>query len=141
MIGWGIPKMKLFSAHAGRRRTRGGFSLVEATLSIGIMSFGLLTLVPLLALGMKTSRFARDDRTTAQIAQTLVQEAEQGTLVPGTLYYDETGAACTAPQAAFTAQPAIAPFQASLSQVTLRVTPIGAPDRARIYAVVFQPPQ
>lgn len=132
--------MKLFSAHVGRGRTRGGFSLVEATLSIGIMSFGLLTLFPLLSLGMKSSRFARDDRTTGQIAQTLVEQAKQGTLGTTPLYYDETGALCNAAQAAYTAQPAVATFAPSLSQVTLRVTPIGAPDRARIYAVVFQGP-
>jgi uncharacterized protein (TIGR02598 family) len=132
--------MKHFSAHAGRRRTRGGFSLVESTLSIGIISFGLLTLVPLLALGMKSSRFARDDRTTGQIAQTLVQQAEQGTLGAAPLYYDETGAASSVSGAAFTAQAAIQPYATSLSQVTLRITPIGAPERARTYAVVFPSP-
>lgn len=132
--------MKLFFAHIDKRRARGGFSLVETSLSIGIMSFGLLTLVPLLSLGMKSSRFARDDRTTGQIAQTLVEQAKQGTLGTGLMYYDETGALCNAAQAAYTAQPVLAPFASSLSEVTLRVTPIGAPDRARIYAVVFQGP-
>jgi len=132
--------MKLFFAHPGRCRTRGGFSLVESSLAIGIMSFGLLTLVPLLSLGMKSSRFARDDRTTGQIAQTLVEEAKQGTLSTALTYYDETGAPCNSAQADYTAQPALAPFAPSLSEVTLRVTPIGAPDRARIYAVVFQGP-
>jgi uncharacterized protein (TIGR02598 family) len=132
--------MKLFSAHAGRRRARGGFSLVESTISIGIISCGLLTLVPLLVLGMKSSRDARDDRTTGQIAQTLVEQAKQGTLGTVPLYYDETGANCSAPGAAFTAQTAIQPYATALSQVTLKITPIGAPDRARTYAVVFQGP-
>ena len=132
--------MKLFSAHAARGRRQGGFSLVEATLSIGVMSFGLLTLVPLLVVGIKSSRFARDDRTTGQIAQTLVEEAKQGTLGTVPVYYDETGALCNAAQAAYAAQPAVAPFAPSLSQVTLRITPVGAPDRARTYAVVFQGP-
>ena len=132
--------MKLFSAHAGKGRTRGGFSLVEATIAIGIMSFGLLTLVPLLVIGMKSSRFARDDRTTGQIAQTLVEEAKQGTLGTAPIYYDETGELCNAAQAAYAAQSAVAPFAPSLSQVTLRVTPLGAPDRARTYVVVFQGP-
>ena len=104
------------------------------------MSFGLLTLVPMLSLGMKSSRFARDDRTTGQIAQTLVEQAKQGTLGTGLMYYDETGALCNAAQAVYTAQPALAPFASSLSEVTLRVTPLSAPDRARTYAVVFQGP-
>ena len=129
--------MKLLSTHADRRRTRGGFSLVETTLSIGVISFGLLTLVPLLDLGMKSSRFARDDRTTAQIAQTLIEQAKEGTLGTATLYYDETGALCNATQAAYSVQPVVGTFAPSLSQATLRVTPIGAPDRARTYAVVF----
>lgn len=133
--------MKLFSAYTGRRHSRGGFSLVEATISIGVMSLGMLTLVPLLAVGMKSSRFARDDRTTSQIAQTLVEEAKQGTLPAQTLYFDETGATCAAAEATFIAQPAVDSFAASLSRVTLRVTPVGAPDRARTYAVVYPAPQ
>ena len=130
--------MKLFFTNVGRRRTQRGFSLVEATLSLGVMSFGLMTLVPLLVVGMKSSRFARDDRTTGQIAQTLIEEAKQGTLGTAPVYYDEAGAVCGVTQAAYMAQPVVAPFAPSLSQVTLRVTPVGAPDRARIYAVVFQ---
>jgi len=111
---------------------------VEASISIGVMSFGFLTLVPLLTLGMNSSRFARDDRTTSQIAQTLIEQAKQGTLNTASSYYDETGAPCNGAQAAYTAQPAMAPFATSLSQVTLQITPTGAPDRVRIYAVVFQ---
>ena len=105
------------------------------------MSFGLLSLVPLLALGMKTSRFARDDRTAGQIAQTLVEEAKQGTLATQTVYFDETGASCSAAAAVYTAQASVQSFQAPLYRVTLLVTPVGAPDRVRKYAVVFQAPE
>ena len=134
-------EMKLFSAHPGRQRTRGGFSLVESTFSIGVMSFGLLSLVPLLGVGMKTSRSARDDRTNGQIAQTLVEEAKQGTLLnTQTVYFDETGASCNAVAAVYTAQASVQLFQAPLYRVTLLVTPVGAPDRVRKYAVVFQAP-
>lgn len=117
---------------------------MEATFSIGLMSFGFLTLVPLLALGMKTSRLARDDRATAQIARTLTEEARQGTLATGTLYLDIQGNVLTsARMAVYAVQNAsVTPYlgNASLTQMTLRVTPLGAPDRARIYGVVYQAP-
>jgi len=145
-----FPKMKSFRIGSGEKRQRGGFSLVEATFSIGLLSFGFLTLAPLLALGLKTARLTRDDRATAQIAQTLIEDARQGTLAPGTVYLDIQGTALTSsatnstPMAAYTAQStSVTPYQgsASLTQMTLRVTPLGAPDRARTYAVVYQTPQ
>lgn len=133
--------MNSFRIRAGEKRRRGGFSLVEATFSIGLMSFGFLTLAPLLALGMKTSRLARDDRATAQIAQTLIEEAKQGTLAPGTVYLDFEGAPTGSAQAAYTAESAsVTPYQGNLSltETTFRVTPLGAPNRVRTYAVVYQ---
>src|SRR5476649_771935 len=136
--------MKSFRIRSGEKKQRGGFSLVEATFSIGLMSFGFLTLAPLLALGMKTARLARDDRATAQIAQTLMEEARQGTLAPGTVRLDFEGAPCGSAPPAYTAQStSVTPYlgNTSLIQMTLRVTPLGAPDRARTYAVVYQAPQ
>jgi len=137
--------MKLFRFNCGRGHRRGGFSLVEATFSIGLLSFGFLTLAPLLALGLKTARLARDDRATAQVAQTLIEEAKQGTLASGTVYLDIQGTVLNSSQAAaYTAQStSVTPYQgnASLTQMTLRVTPLGAPDRVRTYAVVYQAPQ
>jgi len=91
--------MKLFLFHQGSKQRRGGFSLVEATFSIGLMSFGFLTMAPLLGLGLKTARLARDDRATAQIAQTLIEEAEQGTLPSGTVYLDIQVNLCRSPEA------------------------------------------
>jgi uncharacterized protein (TIGR02598 family) len=134
--------MNSFRINAGERKQRGGFSLVEATFCIGVLSFGFLSLAPLLALGLKTARLARDDRATAQIAQTLVAEAEQGTLTSGTVYLDSNGAASNSAQAAYIALSTSQTVagSASLTQLTLRVTPLGAPDRARIYAVVFPTP-
>jgi uncharacterized protein (TIGR02598 family) len=135
--------MKPFRFHHGRTYQRGGFSLAETTFSIGLFSFGFLSLAPLLALGLKTARLARDDRDTAQIAQMLIEEAKQGTLASGTVYLDVQGTALNSPQmAAYTAQTTsqTAVERASLTQLTLRVTPLGAPDRTRIYAVVFQTP-
>jgi uncharacterized protein (TIGR02598 family) len=132
--------MKPFSFTSGKSTKRGGFSLVEATLSIGLLSFGFLALAPLLAVGIKSSRYARDDRASAQIAQTLIEEAKQGTLTTGSVYLDDQGNACSPKQAAFSATTALATTPI-LSRVTIQVTPVGAPNRARTYAVVLPTPQ
>ena len=135
--------MKFFLFHHGGKQQRGGFSLVEATFSIGLMSCGFLTLAPLLALGLKTARLARDDRATAQIAQTLIEEARQGTLASGTVYLDIQGTPLNSAQtAAYAAQSTSQTVVGSnsLTQMKLQITPLGAPDRTRIYAVVFQTP-
>jgi len=114
---------------------------VETALSLGIVSFGFLSLISMMSLGLKTAHQARDNRTSAQIAQTLIEEARQGTLTSGTLYLDCQGGACRSTEAAYTAQSTFLPMSgAFLTQLTLRVTPLGAPDRARIYAVVYPAP-
>ncbi len=46
--------MKRFRFHRGSRTARGGFNLVEAAFSLGVMGIGLLTLAPLLSFGLKT---------------------------------------------------------------------------------------
>jgi hypothetical protein len=71
----------------------------------------------------------------------LIQEAQQGTLATGTIYLDEQGETCTAAQAAFAVQQTELPLAASLARLTLQITPVGAPDRTRTYAVVLQTPQ
>lgn len=122
---------------------RGAFSLAEVTFSLGVLSFGLLSLAPMLALGLKASRQARDDRASAQIAETLIEEARQGTLPPGSVYFDDSGGSLPSSQAAAFAAQATSqtPAQSTaLTQMTLKVTPIGAPDRMRTYAVVYQTP-
>jgi len=131
--------MKPFRFRSRKGDVRGGFSLVEATLSLGLMSCGFLILAPLLVMGLTTARLARDDRATAQIAQTLIEEAKQGTLAAGTAYLDLQGNPATSALAVYTAQTTFLPVtgSASLMQMTLRVIPLGAPDRARTYAVVL----
>ena len=115
--------------------------MVEATISLGLMSFGLLTLVPLLAVGLKAARVAKNDQDSAQIVQTLVEKAKQGTLASGSTPFDEQGNACVASQAAFTAAASIAPVtgNTSVTRLTLVIKPRGAPDHARTYVVVFAP--
>jgi uncharacterized protein (TIGR02598 family) len=138
--------MKLFYFRRRQNRSKSGFNMVEATLSIGVMSLGFLTLIPLLALGSKTAGQARDNRATAQIAQTLIEEAKQGTLSSGTIYLDAEDNSCPRAQAIYSVQASLQPLggspaaAASPTRLTLRVTPTGAPDRARIYAVVLSIP-
>ncbi len=117
---------------------------MEATLSLGILSVGFLTLAPLLVLGMKTVRLAQDNRDTAQIAQTMIEEARQGTLSAGTAYLDFQGNPVgSSQQAAYAAQSTYQSVSGSttLTRLTLQITPVGAPDRARTYAVVVSAPQ
>lgn len=129
--------MKRIRFHRGNRSTRGGFNLVEVCITIGIISLAILVLGPLMGLGLKNSRIARDDRASAQIARTLAEEAKQGTLGSGTLYLNDQGAACSPLSAAFIAQTVTQSAGNSASQLALRVTPVGAPGHARVYAVVL----
>jgi uncharacterized protein (TIGR02598 family) len=136
--------MNPFRIGTGKKVRRGGFSLVEATFSLGLLSFGFLSLAPLLSLALEAARHARDERATAQIAQTLIEEGKQGTLNPGTVYLDIQGTALPSAQAAaYQAQnTSVTPYlgNASLTQLKLQVTPLGAPNRARFYAAVFPTP-
>ena len=129
--------MKGIRFHRGSRSARGGFNLVEVSFTIGILSLAIVTLGPLMGFGLKTSRGARDDRTSAQIARTLTEEAEQGTLGAGPVYLNDQGGACSPLNAAFIAQPVTQAAGTSASQLALRVTPVGAPGHARVYAVVL----
>jgi uncharacterized protein (TIGR02598 family) len=136
--------MKQIRFKLGRQR-RGGFSLVEGVLSLGIMSFGFLALAPLLVVGLNGAHRARENRASAQIAATLIEEAKQGTLGTGTVYFDSTTQPCGPGGAAYAVQPAEQPVAgaggaSTLTRLTLRVTPVGMPGAARIYADVFPTP-
>ncbi len=141
--------MKFYNFNRYQNRLKGGFSLVEATFSIGVLSFGFLSLIPLLALGTKTARLAHDNRATVQIAENLIEEARQGTLSPGTLHLDAQGNPCPVAQTIYTVQAVLKPISdspmtgtetASPTWLTLRITPTGSPDHPRIYAVIFSAP-
>ncbi len=129
--------MKRIRFNRGSRSARGGFNLVEVSFTIGILSIAIVTLGPLMVFGLKTSRSARDDRMSAQIARTLTEEAKQGTLGTATMYLDDQGAACSPLNAAFVVQPVTQSAGSGASRLSLRVTPVGAPGHARVYAVVL----
>lgn len=56
--------------HQSRASAR-GFSLVEVTLTIGILSFGLLSIMGLFPVGLRVLQQASDQVAESQIAQTL----------------------------------------------------------------------
>jgi uncharacterized protein (TIGR02598 family) len=139
--------MKRFFSPFRSGRSRRGFSLVETVLSLGVMSFGFLALAPLLTLGLNGARMARENRVTAQIAATLIEEAKQGTLAAGTVYLDSASNPCAVAQAAYVVQESMAEFDPGsagnsgpLSRLTLRIAPRDTAGAARTYADVFPTP-
>ena len=52
-----------------------GFSLIEVTIAMGILSFALVTMLGLMPVGLNTLRGAADATTTAQIVQRISGEA------------------------------------------------------------------
>ena len=138
-------KMKQFFAPHPRRRSCRGFSLVEAVLSIGMMSFGFLAMAPLLGLGITSARLPRENRATAQIATTLIEQAKQGTAFT-TPYFDSTSSPSTATQAAYFVQETTTTFapgsvgSGPLSRLCLRIAPVASVGGARTYADVYPTP-
>ncbi len=61
--------------HPFLRRPHPGFSLVEVTIALGVMSFCLLTTIGLLPVAMTTMRSAMDQTIGAQIMQQISSQA------------------------------------------------------------------
>ena len=81
---------------------RRGFSLIEVTMAIGIVSFCLLTVMGLLSVGSSTLKQAVDQTVESQIAQKLAGEIlltpySQLTKYAGTnIYFDDAGSSVAA---------------------------------------------
>ncbi len=123
-----------------RIKTRQGFSLVETAFSLGVLSFGFLSLVPLVGLGLTSARQARDSQLTAQIATTLAAQAREGTLTNGVGYVDNQGAVCGSSTACYQTQTTESTVAGNCTRLTIQVAPIGNPNRVQAYAVVLPPP-
>jgi uncharacterized protein (TIGR02598 family) len=121
------------------RKSRLGFSLVEASMSIGILSLGFLSLTPLLGLGLTSARQSRDGEVCAQIARNLAVEAREGTLATGSGYCDQEGNACASNAARFATQTTETTLAGNCMRVTIQVAPVNAPNRVSSYAVVLPP--
>lgn len=129
--------MKVF--RTAPRKNRLGFSLVEASLSIGIMSLGFLSLGPMLGLGLASARQVREGEMAVQIARDLAAEGREATLAPGSGYCDGEGNTCAKNDARFVTQTAETALAGNCTRLTIRVTPVDAPNRSWSYAVVLPP--
>ena len=109
-------------------------------MSIGILSVGLLSLTPLLGLGLNSARQSRDGQLCAQIARDLTASARNGTLMAGSGYCDQDGTGCASTAARFTTQTTETALAGNCTRLTIEVTPVDAPHRPSSYAVVLFPP-
>jgi uncharacterized protein (TIGR02598 family) len=130
--------MKTFRS-ARTKKSCLGFSLVEASLSVGILGFGFISLAPLLSVGLTTARQARDGRISAQIAETFADQARDDTLTAGSTYCDDQGAACPATSACYQVQATLNTLAGNCTRLTVQVTPVATPNRPLDYAVVLPP--
>jgi len=121
-------------------RFRRGFSLVETTMALGILSFAVLTLAPLLGLGLTSARQARDHQVAAQIAETLADQAQEGTLAAGTLPFDDQGEACASGSACYRASVSESDLPGNCTRTTIQVIAVNSPSRPFVYAVVLPKP-
>ena len=64
-------------ASQGPARLSHGFSLIEVTIALGIVSFALIALFGLLPTGLTTFRSSIDRSVASQIAQNIISEARQ----------------------------------------------------------------
>jgi len=60
-----------------RTKSSGGFSLVEVVLAIGVVAFAFISIFALLPTGMGISRQAMDASVGSQIAQRVINDAQQ----------------------------------------------------------------
>jgi len=103
-------ELTLRTRGAGRSRL-GGFTLVEVTLAIGIISFAFVAMFGMLPVGLNVSRQAMDTTIEAQIVQQMKTQALQTDFSqlselgkPGDeLYFDDQGKAVEAAQAVYKA--------------------------------------
>ncbi len=81
----------------GNRRRSSGFSLIEVTIALAIVSFSMLTIVGLLPIGLSTLSVAATRTGEANIAKEMSSELEQiplseiTNLQQTTYYYDRSG--------------------------------------------------
>jgi uncharacterized protein (TIGR02598 family) len=77
-----------------KSKSRNGFSLVEVTLSLGLVSFALVTMLGLLPTGLSTLRASMNQTVEAQILQSIASRAVISSftnVTANTLYFDDEG--------------------------------------------------
>ena len=75
-----IPRNQAEFRIPGSAKERKGFSLVEVTMALGILSFAIVGLLGLMPVGLQTMRDAIDDSTTSLIARRFIGEYRQNSL-------------------------------------------------------------
>jgi len=116
-----------------RRSLRGGFSLVEIVMAIGIVAFAFVTILGLIPTGLNTFRSAMDTSVSERIFRQVINEAQQtdfdtlvGTPPVTPRYFDNQGNE-------------VAAATTAIYQVHTRITPstvlpaAPAPSTANIY--------
>jgi Tfp pilus assembly protein PilV len=131
-------EMKFF--RSARIKSRQGFSLVEASLSVGVLGFGVLSLAPMLGVGLTSARQARDGSLSARIAENLTDEARAGTPLPATTYCDDEGVSCPAAGACYQIQATQTTLAGNCTRLAIQVTPLAARSRPLDYVAVLPPP-
>lgn len=71
------PKTTPFRHSSQQSNTRGGFSLVEIVLAMGIMAFGLIPLLALMPIGLTVHRQAIESTVSSQIVARVTHAAQQ----------------------------------------------------------------
>lgn len=93
-------------------RKSSGFSLVEITLALGILSFSIVSLMGLMSVGLTSFRDSIDTTVESQIAQSILNEKRQTafeTLIDSssrveTNYYGDEGERVARPDAIYVAR-------------------------------------
>jgi uncharacterized protein (TIGR02598 family) len=83
-----------FAPHIQSSRSEKAFSLVEVTISLGLVSFALVAVVGLLPAGLLTLRASMNQTVEAQILQSISSRAVISSfynLTDDELYFDEEG--------------------------------------------------
>ena len=85
--------MEFRSWHAPEKLRYLGFSLVEVTIALGLVSFGVLSVIGLLPSGLSTLRQAMDQTVEAQIVQGIASRSVVAnfTNLTGVSYFNEEG--------------------------------------------------
>jgi len=83
-----------YSRFLQQKSHAGGFSLIEVVIALGIVAFGLVSVIGLLPVGLQSFRQAIDNSVTTQIVQRVVDETQQtdfNTLANTVYYFNDQG--------------------------------------------------
>lgn len=113
------------------RRRRGGFTLVEVVLALGLCSFALISLLSLMPVSLNSARHALEIARTAKAFQMVTSELTQSkfatvaAMAPSTHYFDYDGNPTSEEGKYFTVRATVHPSpitnQASTSLVRVRL--------------------